>query len=115
MRTVQQQKKSTALDKVESLAREIRQERVEGCPVPAPEEQQRIYALLMETGELTGAIPLTVSVKETAQILGVPTSVAYRLVRRTDFPSLRIGEQGWAVRAQEILPWLEKESRKQKV
>lgn len=36
---------------------------------------------------------IVVSVKETAQILGVSVPIAYELVHRADFPSVRIGKR----------------------
>lgn len=54
----------------------------------------------------------TLSVPELAAYLGVGTNVAYQLVRRKDFPSLRLGERRIVVPIEPLNEWIKNNAGK---
>lgn len=52
---------------------------------------------------------MSLTVKETAELLGVSTNTVYQLIRRDDFPSLRLGKKV-LVNRKELQNWLDKQS-----
>lgn len=55
---------------------------------------------------------LTYSPTETAQVLGVSRPTVYALLRRTDFPSFKVGSRT-LVSAEGLRAWVEQQSRKE--
>ena len=56
---------------------------------------------------------MVLTVDEVAEVLGIARPIAYRLVKSSDFPAIRIGEGRIIVPIGEFHKWLETESKKQ--
>jgi len=56
-----------------------------------------------------------ISVSELAKYLNVSIPFAYQVVKRTDFPSVKLGENRWLVIKEEVDNWLKAEAKKVKV
>ena len=54
---------------------------------------------------------LTYSVSELAQVLGIGRNVAYELVQRSNFPSVRISERRIVVPVDRLKLWLEQQAQ----
>ena len=52
---------------------------------------------------------LTMSVPETAEALGISVNSCYNLVRRADFPSIRVGGR-WIVPVESLKRWLNQQA-----
>lgn len=77
------------------------------------DELERIQMATHSINLDTEATPqrMSLSVKETAELLGVSTNTVYQyqLIRRDDFPSLRVGKRV-VVNRKELQNWLDKQS-----
>ena len=56
--------------------------------------------------------PTVYSLKETANVLGVSMPLVYQLVRRDDFPSIRISARRIVVPSASLEAWLAKQAER---
>ncbi len=57
-------------------------------------------------------LPLTLTVEQVGELLGVSRNVAYKLARRRDFPSLRIGKHRIVVPRDHFLRWINENAKR---
>ena len=50
---------------------------------------------------------MTVSVEEMAEMLGISRSVAYQLIKQSDFPVVRVSERRLIIPVKSLEKWLE--------
>ena len=54
---------------------------------------------------------LAISVDEMAQMLGISRPVAYNLIKKEGFPSIKIGQRRILIPVEALKKWLNEESR----
>lgn len=69
-------------------------------------------ASLMEKDGVNSAVPLTLSVPEAADRLGVPVSTMYEIVKTKGFPTIHIGTR-ILVSAKGLEEWVDKKAREE--
>lgn len=66
----------------------------------------------MDTAKSFKDLPLTLSVVEVAEILGISRKGAYNLVRQKGFPSIRVGEKRIITPRDHFLKWLDENAKR---
>ncbi len=56
-------------------------------------------------------LPVTLTVDEVAEILGISRNLAYKLAKRQDFPAARVGDRRLVVPREELFSWLVRQSQ----
>ena len=57
-------------------------------------------------------LPLTLRVEQMAKVLGVSRKVAYNLVKRKDFPAVRVGKKRIIIPRDRLIEWLNENADK---
>ena len=56
-------------------------------------------------------LPLALTTKEVAKILGISAPLVYNIFHREDFPSFRVTDKRWIVTKENLKKWLEEQSQ----